>query len=537
MKAGNAPTASCWQDPWLWALALWGASVSLLAFPPAGLWPLAVVGPAPLWASCVLSPAGVRRSLLRGWFYGLGFFGTLVWWIVPTVTRYGGLPLSAGAACLVLLAAYLSLYPAVACVLVALASRGRSPWGLALAPLLWTALEGVRGALFSGFPWGDLPQALWRVPWALGLAPWVGIDGVRLLLASAGAALAWALAQSVRASLGPVRRSWPGLLPLALCGPAAALLLVLPAPLAPKAGELRVSVVQGNIDQAQKWDLAFRTTTLQIYRGLTRRVARGGQELIIWPETAVPYYVQESSAGRAAVEALARETGAHLLFGAPAYVIGARGMEGRNAVFVASPAGEIVARYDKVHLVPFGEYMPLGWLFPFATKLVQGVGDFTSGPGVVPLPALDGIPRLGPLVCFEMIFPDLSATHAARGAQLLTVVTNDGWFGSTPGPSQHLAFGAWRAAETGLPLIRAANTGISAAFDERGSLLRWTRLLEPAAFSLRISYPAPHRTPATGVRPWISPASGLLALPGLFAIVVRFGRRERRGRDIDKGKS
>lgn len=519
------PSPSWWQDPWPWALALWGAGLSLLAFPPADLWPLVLVGPAPLWASCALAPAcgrsAARRGFLRGWFYGFGFFAALVWWIVPTVTRYGGLPLPAGWACLVLLAAYLALYPAAAAAIFSLAFFRRPAWAFALVPLLWTSLEAVRGSLFSGFPWGDLPQALWQARWALDLAPWIAIDGVRVLLAASSALLGWLLARGFGAPVAPLRKTWPGLLPAALCAAVAAVLLALPAPRAPTAGEVRVGVAQGNIDQAVKWDPSFRAATLRTYVALTREAAAEGAEFVLWPETAVPYYVQDPSLGRVVVEALARETRSHILFGAPGYAP-TPAREGRNAVFLASPEAGVVGRYDKVHLVPFGEYMPLGWLFPFATKLVQGVGDFVPGPGAVPLPARSAVPSIGPLVCFEVIFPELSADHAAAGAQLLAVVTNDGWFGKTPGPYQHLAFAAWRAAETGLPLVRAANTGISAAFDSRGTLLRSTGLLEPAVFTLPIPYPVPHRTPAMAVRPWIAPVSAVLALLGLFAMLTPF---------------
>jgi apolipoprotein N-acyltransferase len=154
-------------------------------------------------------------------------------------------------------------------------------------------------------------------------------------------------------------------------------------------------------------------------------------------------------------------------------------------------------------------------------KLVEGIGDFTSGPGIRPLAASGALPALGPLICFEVIFPDLAAKHLAGGAQLLTVVTNDGWFGRTPGPYQHLAFGAWRAAETGLPLIRAANTGISAVFDGRGRVLHSTELQARDAFALTIDLPAPHTTPEMFLRPWISPACLALAGVGLFAILRR----------------
>lgn len=515
--------ASKWRDPVPWGLALWGALVAALAFPPAPVWPLALLAPAPLWALSVGVPW--RRAFLMGWAYGAGFFGALLWWIVPTMVRYGGLPWAAGGACLVLLAGYLALYPAAGAVGVAAGGRRSPGAALALAPLLWTGLEGVRGALFSGFPWGDLPQALWRQEPALALAPWVGIDGARLVVAAVAAAAALGLLRGVRGvRAGPA----PVVLAAGACVASAAL-WALPSPVPPPAGELRAAAVQGNIDQSQKWDPAYRRASLDVYAGLSRAAARdasgdgaGPLDLLLWPETAVPLYAQDPGPERRELEALSRELGIHLVFGAPAYERRGAAVEYRNGVFLLDPQGRPAGRYDKVQLVPFGEYVPLGRYLPFVKKLVAGAGDFTPGPAAAPLPPQPGLPGLGALVCFEVIFPHLASRLAARGAQVLAVVTNDGWFGRTPGPHQHLAFAAWRAAETGLPLLRAANTGVSAAFDARGRLLGATQLQTRGALVAALSYSPPHRTPQHRVRPWVWPGCLGLALLGLSANLFPF---------------
>ncbi len=503
-------TESPWRDGAAWGLLLWGGVVAALAFPPAAVWPLVLLGPAALWVACLRARPG--RAFLRGWLYGVGFFGALLWWIAPTIIRYGSLPVPVGVVCVCLLCAYLALYPALAgWVFARLAVR--SPGiALAVAPLAWTGLEWVRGALLSGFPWGDLPQSLWRVGWALDLAPRVGVDGVRLVLAGGAAVLAWLFSRFATRLPAP---AWsvavPGLIVVAAVvggrNP-----VVDPEP----AGILRVGVVQGNIDQAQKWDPAYRRVTLETYGDLSRSLGPG-LDLVLWPETAVPAYVQDPGPERETVAALARELDAPLAFGAPAYVRGEAGLEYRNAVFLMGRGGRLEGRYDKVHLVPFGEYVPLGRYLPFVKKLVTGAGDFTAGRGPVVLDAGPGVPRLGPLVCFEVIFPDLAAGYAAEGAQILVVVTNDGWFGRTPGPYQHLAFAAWRAAEVGLPLVRAANTGVSAVFDARGRMLRASELLARGAFAVDLPYPPPHRVPGLELRPWISPACLALAMLSLFA--------------------
>jgi apolipoprotein N-acyltransferase len=448
--------------------------------------------------------------------YGLGYFAALVWWIVPTIVRYGGIGYPLGVATLFALASYLALFPCLVGFLVALAGRRGGACALGLAPLAWTGSEWLRGWLLSGFPWGDLPQALWEVPAALALAPWVGSEGVRLLVAGIGSGSSWVLLRTIHDR----HASRYGLIP---CGAALAvwgLLLSLPPPVAPPASEVSVAVIQGNIDQAQKWDPAYRKTTLDIYSRLSRQVAEAGARFVIWPETAVPLYAQDPSVEREALVSLAREAGVHLLFGAPAYERRGAEFDYRNAVFWMTPEGRLQGRYDKVHLVPFGEYVPLGRYLPFLKKLAEGAGDFTAGPAVRPLGPDADLPAIGPLVCFESIFPSLAARHARGGAQLLVVVTNDAWFGRTPGPYQHLAFSAWRAAEAGLPLVRAANTGVSALFDAAGRVQRRTRLASRDAFVSTVAIPKPHVTPQQRVSPWIGPVCLALALLPAFAMLL-----------------
>lgn len=494
---------------------MWGAVVALAAFPPATFWPLALAAPTPLWLGA--RGAGPAVGFRRGLCYGLGFFSTLLWWIVPTVTQYGKLPGIAGVSCLLLLASYLALYPAGAGWFVSRVCAKRPGAGLALAPFAWTALEWVRGWLLSGFPWGDLPQALWRCPWALGLAPWLGIDGVRLVIASTSVAAAWGVG-SVAARR---RLALVSLLPSGCVLASAVVLALIPASTPLPSRLFRVGVVQGNIDQSQKWDPAFRRSTLKIYAERTRWLAEKGAQLVVWPETAVPFAAQNPGPESRFLSAVAAGTGVPLVFGAPAYEEGPGGVEYRNAVFLMTSSGRLADRYDKVHLVPFGEYVPLGRFFPFVKKLVEGAGDFTAGPGVRPLSGSESLPGLGALVCFEVIFPEFASRHLAAGAQMLTVVTNDGWFGRTPGPYQHLAFAAWRAAETGLPLVRAANTGVSAVFDSRGLLQYATEIQSRDAFVFDLNIPLPHRTPQLFVRPWVSPLCAGLAVGGLFVILRR----------------
>ncbi len=519
-------TGSRWRDPRPWSAAVVGAVAAALGFPPAGLWPVPVLGLSVLWAGAAARPD--RGAFFTGWAWGVGYFGALLWWLVPTVVRYGGLGWVPGVAAIGLLVAYLALYPALTAAVVGRAARHHLPGALVLAPLAWTAAEALRGWFLTGFPWGDLPQALWRVGPALDLAPWVGADGVRLLLAALGVAPAWVVVWVLRRKRPP---PWPLVVPLA-AGAVWAALAAAPVPLSPPEGRIRVGVAQGNIDQSRKWDPAFREATLRIYGQLTRNAANQGTRLVLWPETAAPFYAQDRTGERVRLESLVRTERVWLLFGAPGYVRTAAGVEYRNAVLLMDPAGRLRGRYDKVHLVPFGEYVPLGRFLPFVKKLVEGAGDFRPGEGVRPIRA-PGLPSLGPLVCFEAIFPGLATRHARQGAQILAVLTNDGWFGQTPGPAQHLAFSAWRAAENGLPLVRAANTGISAVFDRRGRLVRATPQGVRTQFAVEVVYPGAGTTPQAFVRPWIAPACGALVAGGLFAILRGPRRMARRAQPPD----
>jgi apolipoprotein N-acyltransferase len=516
-----------WRNPAAILLLLWGIAVSLLGYPPIGFWPLAVLGPAPLFVVAAVLP---ERARSLGYAYGFGFFGGLLYWLVHTLHVYGWLPLFASIPLYLLLVAYLALFPFVAMHLTARASRGHSGVAVCLAPLAWTAAEWVRGWLFSGFGWGDTPQALWRVGWALDLAPRVGADGVLLILSLLAGGAAWGILR-----LPFVRRdARPGLAALVPAGLALVAVFALPfVPdgVGPVAGKARIVVAQGNIDQNAKWDPEFRDETLTTYGRLTEEGLKGGPaDFVLWPETAVPLWVQDPSPERARVEGMAQKARCDLVFGAPARAPDHSDRSLRNAVFRMDDKGTLVDRYDKMHLVPFGEYVPFGRNLPFIHTLVQASGNFTPGEEMRQFHVRGregkGGPVLGPLICFESIFSSYAAEHAAEGAQMLALVTNDAWFGATSAPYQHLAYAAWRAAETGLPLVRAANTGISAAFDGRGRLVAETRLMVPAALVVELEYPATAHTPQARIRPWIGP----LCLAVVVFVMLRRRRRNFSGK-------
>lgn len=247
------------------------------------------------------------------------------------------------------------------------------------------------------------------------------------------------------------------------------------------APQMPVSLIQGNIDQNIKWRPAFQEETIRIYKTLTLQAAPAGKGLIVWPETATPFFFQDQDDMHREVAFLPKLSGNWLLFGSPSYQRDGAHLAFLNSAFLLSPDGGITGRYDKVHLVPYGEYVPLRRFFPFISKLVEGIGDFRSGSGYEPL-IMPGIePRkLGIMICYEGILPEAGRTYRQRGAGLLVNITNDAWFGNTSAPYQHLSMTVFRSVENRLYLVRAANTGISAIIDPTGRILARTALFEKA---------------------------------------------------------
>jgi apolipoprotein N-acyltransferase len=232
----------------------------------------------------------------------------------------------------------------------------------------------------------------------------------------------------------------------------------------------------------------MQAATIEAYRRLSLDAAVRAPSLIVWPETAAPFFLRYDHALRARVLDIAAETGSHLLVGSPdrERVWGVAGRERYfNSAFLLSPGGGLLDKYDKMHMVPFGEYVPLKSILFFVEKLAYGIGDFEPGRTytIFQLP----VGRFGVTICYEVIFPDQVRRYVKEGAEFLVNITNDAWFGRSAAPAQHLAMAAMRAAENRRYLIRAANTGISAIVDPQGRIVQASGIFEPAVISGRIS--------------------------------------------------
>ena len=245
---------------------------------------------------------------------------------------------------------------------------------------------------------------------------------------------------------------------------------------APKA---RIAVIQGNIDQLVKWDPAFQIATVKKYNRLSESISQQKPDLIVWPESATPFYFLHDIKPSELVFKGIEQTKTDYLIGSPSFVRTANGVEYYNSAYLINPTAKTMVKYDKTHLVPFGEYVPFKKWLPFLGKLVAQVGDFREGKKGRTLAWRDQ--QLGIQICYEIIFPWLSRAMVQNGATLLINITNDAWFGKTSGPYQHFSMTVFRAVENRRALVRSANTGISGFIDPVGRVMASTGLLQEAA--------------------------------------------------------
>lgn len=457
---------SFWGLAVLAFLGAWfGFANPLLHFPPA-----IFLLPAALLLTGVRSES-LPQALRAGFLVSLPGYAASLYWIALPVHDFGNLPWVLALPCPVLVGGLLAAYAAIFCAGIFL-TRGHAghPAACLFSGALWSSLELARNHFLTGFSWLPLASAPAIWPQVLGAAAWVGAFGLSGILVS--------LTHAVL--LG---RNMGRLMAVPFL-----VLPFLPALFSPPAmpdERAEVIVVQGNIDQNLKWDEESQRSILQTYIDLSRTAVREeSADLVVWPETAMPFYFQDpTELSRHASRAVA-ELGVPLLAGAPAYSSLDSKDEPeadfvlRNRAYLLNAQGGTLGWYDKEHLVPFGEYVPLGKWLPFLTRLVPGEYEFRPGQNMEPLRS--GALALGTLICYEAIFPELAQKRVAQGANVLVNISNDAWFGRSSAPIQHLHLAVLRAVEQGRALVRATNTGVSAFIGPDGRVETATGLFTAA---------------------------------------------------------
>jgi apolipoprotein N-acyltransferase len=461
------------------ALAFGSGMGAALSMPPLNFWPLLFVV-VPVFLLLLESAKGPpwRQGLGAGWLFGFGYFAVAFHWIgfaflVDAATYLWMMPFMLGA-----LAGGMAIYWGLAAIVAKRLGKGGLPLAVLFAASI-AAAEFLRGHLFTGFPWAAPGLASDGMGGLAQVAAYVGMPGLTLLI-MLWAGLPYAMLRSARASVRITSA-----------------LLILMLPVAWAAGTWRLAgandemvpdvsfrIVQPNIGQEQKWreDNARQIFDTLKHLSIAPTAARplGIAEVthVLWPESAVPFLIDESEAAKAELKPM--------LGGRTILITGSirRGMDEQsisriyNSIITFNGDAEPVMRYDKWRLVPGGEFLPFEWLLePLGfRKVVTVPGSFAAGEGPVTL-SVPGAPPAGMLVCYEAIFPNDLVERANRPGFLINV-TNDGWFGRSTGPHQHLAQTRLRAIEQGLPILRAANTGISAVIDPYGRYLHQLQLLE-----------------------------------------------------------
>lgn len=448
-------------------LALFSGLCLVFAFPKFDLSILAWVAFIPLLYA--LQHKTLAQAAGLGFLTGCTFFSGLLYWIYNVLTIYGHLPPVLSIFFLILLTAYLALYFALFAFVWRWLELKNILGQILWAPAFWVSLEFIRGILFSGFPWELLGYSQYQILPLIQITEITGVYGVSFLIWLVNILLYRFLNYVSKGERKyAAREILAVVLIISCCWLYGQNKIARVEQMAAKQKNYKISLIQGNIRQDLKWERHFQEETLKIYTTLTWQAQKEKPDLVIWPETATPFFFQNNFPFQSRLLDLARQMATPLLFGAPAFSRQGNKINYFNSAFLISPPREILGRYDKIHLVPFGEYAPLAGLLGFTRDIIGAIGDFTPGPGITNLALPWG--KFGVLICYEIIFPDLTRQFAAQGAQFLVNITNDAWFGRTSAPYQHLSMATFRAVENRMPIARAANTGISAFITAEGRI-------------------------------------------------------------------
>ncbi len=475
-----------------------------------------------------------KKAFKSGFIMGLSHFLSLLYWIVPTISTYGLLPLFVAFPILLLLAFYLAIYPALfALGLSWFQSTYITPL---IAAALWVSLEYIRSIFLTGFPWGLIGYSQYNQLNLIQIADITSVYGVSFMVVLTNFVLAKVIMAAISNWYAATKFKSDVLIWIiclaAMFGGVIGYGKIRIAEMekeADKSGKVDISVVQGNIEQVLKWDEAYQESTIEKYCKLSMEAAGADEkefshaakpDLIILPETALPFYYGWNKKLSFKFDDCIREAGTSFLIGSPAFKTideSAKIYDFYNRAYMVNELGVITGSYDKIHLVPFGEYVPFGKYLSFLGKIIAQAGDFSSGDSdSQPLEVAAKLhsSKVGVLICFEIIFPYLSRTTVKNGADILATMTNDAWFGYTSAPKQHFTMSVFRAVENRRAVARAANTGISGFISPTGKVLQTSELFKDTTLT--------NQVPSMKIETTYTKFGDIFAFICLFAIGALF---------------
>ncbi|HEX9902041.1 MAG TPA: apolipoprotein N-acyltransferase [Acidobacteriota bacterium] len=454
-------------------LAVGSGLLTALAFPKFNLAFLAWISLIPLFS--IIFRSSPKRSFWFGLLAGLSFYGLLLYWIPAVPAHYGGLSPAFSLLVDIVLVLFLALFWAVSCLIISKVN-GRWPFlGFILAPFIWVAQEYGLTYIFSGFPWGLLGYSQQANLWLIQAATVAGVYGVSWILIFFQSSFIYSFRSKRRIPFAV------GLAVMVLAHTAGLISMGRPQP---ASDSFRAAVIQGNVSSDIAWGqvpLSFTQRLFEKHLDLTRRAAKEGAQLIIWPEFSVPMCFSCSDplplSFKHKLLNYVRRTGRSLLVGTTEVSSQEEKTEYYNSALGLQP-NLPVTEYHKMHLVPFGEYTPFPGLFGFVKRMTQAIGEVT--PGLNTTLHKFGQLRFGSPICYEIIFPDLVRRFVKNGADFLVTITNDGWYGPTSAPHQHFAIAVFRAVENRRFLLRAATTGVSGIIDPWGRVVQRSKIMTEA---------------------------------------------------------
>jgi apolipoprotein N-acyltransferase len=453
-------------------LALISGILLILSFPLFNFYPLAWFALVPLFIA--IHDRNSRSSFYLGLLAGFIYFLGSIYWVYHSMYFYGGVPLIFSILFLILLSLYLALYVGIFSMLFNFLSKHSAIPALIIAPALWVTLEYLRTYALTGFPWSILGYSQYKFLTMIQVADITGVYGISFLVAALNGAIydvavSWPRKSDDMSSFA----RWTRALSIVIF-----ILVIIVSFLYgigklkedEKGGRIKVSVLQGNIEQDKKWDSRFQREVIDTYKKLTIKALLSDPDIIVWPESALPFVFGYDKTLTEEIISFQKKLNTYLLFGS---VVVKDSQTNKpqlsNSAILLSPKGNVVSIYDKIHLVPYGEYVPLRELFPFIEKLVVAVGDFIHGEEATVMKT--PFAKIGNLICYEIFFPGLVRKFVDTGANVLVTITNDAWFGRTAAPYQHFSMAVFRAIENRVPVARAANTGVSGFIDSKGRII------------------------------------------------------------------